>query len=67
MTATILRLGSPARRNDAGFLSLLADWRQRRRYRAELRRLLRTGHYLVEDIGLAVPAAVREAVLPLWR
>ncbi|MFO1049005.1 MAG: hypothetical protein U1E52_14030 [Geminicoccaceae bacterium] len=67
MTATIVTLGAPTRRSDAGFLSLLADWRRRRRYRAELRRLLRTGPYLIEDIGLAIPTAAREAALPFWR
>lgn len=67
MTATILRLGSSDRRIDAGFLSLLVDWRRRRHYRAELRRLLRTGPHLIADIGLAAPAAAREAARPFWR
>ena len=67
MTATIVPIGSSARRGDADFLSLLANWRQRRHYRAELRRLLRTGPYLFEDSGRAVIAAEREAALPFWR
>jgi uncharacterized protein YjiS (DUF1127 family) len=47
--------------------ALLADWRVRRRYRAELRRLLRTGQHLLADIGLTPAAAAHEACLPFWR
>lgn len=35
--------------------------------RAELRRLLATGHHLVEDIGLDVAWARAEAAKPFWR
>ncbi len=37
------------------------------RYRAELARLLRIGPHLVEDIGLTMSDAEREADLPFWR
>ena len=42
-------------------------WRERRRYRKELRRLLRVGEYMLEDIGLNVQEAEREAAKPFWR
>ena len=67
MTATIVTIASSARRGDADFLSLLADWRQRRHYRAELRRLLRVGVHLIADIGLPLAAARAEAAKPFWR
>ena len=40
---------------------------ERRRERAELRRLLRTGPYLLRDIGLAPERAATEAAKPFWR
>lgn len=42
-------------------------WKQRRRYRADLRRLLRVGPYMVRDIGLTPEAAYRELQKPFWK
>ena len=42
-------------------------WRRRRRYRAELTRLLHVGRYMVDDIGLPAKDAVAEARKPFWR
>ncbi len=42
-------------------------WRDRRRYRTDLRRLLCLGPHLVVDIGLAEAEAVEEAGKPFWR
>ena len=42
-------------------------WGTRRRYRAELRRLLRVGAHLLADIGLPLAAARAEAAKPFWR
>ena len=42
-------------------------WWARRRSRAELRRLLRVGAYLVADIGLPLAGARAEADKPFWR
>jgi uncharacterized protein YjiS (DUF1127 family) len=67
MTATTLTQALVSRRNAADFFDLLAEWRRRRHYRAELRRLLRTGPHLLEDVGLAAAVAAREAALPFWR
>ena len=52
-------LASPAR--------VLGVWRLRRRYRADLRRLLRLGAYLIDDVGLGLKEAVEEAGKPFWR
>lgn len=48
-------------------LEALRAWRFRRRYRADLRRLLRLGTYLIDDIGLGLKEAVEEARKPFWR
>ena len=42
-------------------------WSARRQYRAELRRLLRVGPHLIEDLGLPLAAAIAEAHKPFWR
>ena len=42
-------------------------WGARRRYRAELRRLLRVGVHLIADIGLPLAEARAEAAKPFWR
>lgn len=46
---------------------ILTDWRRRYRYRCDLERLLRTGPYLIADIGLSRPEAEREAARPFWQ
>lgn len=42
-------------------------WSARRHHRAELRRLLRAGPHLIEDMGLSVAVASAEADKPFWR
>jgi len=42
-------------------------WRRRRRYRAELARLLKVGPHMIDDIGLGLEEARREAAKPFWR
>jgi uncharacterized protein YjiS (DUF1127 family) len=42
-------------------------WAARRRQRAELRRLLRTGFHLIDDIGMPLALAIEEAGKPFWR
>ena len=51
----------------AGLDRILATWRRRRAYRDHLRRLLRVGPYMIDDIGLTVEAARREIAKPFWR
>lgn len=42
-------------------------WQQRRRYRAELRRLLLVGPYMIDDIGLPAKNAAEDVRKPFWR
>ncbi len=51
----------------ASLLEIVRVWRFRRRYRADLQRLLRLGAYLIDDIGLGPKEAVEEAGKPFWR
>ena len=67
VTTTALTHAPASGRSAADFRGLLTEWRRRRRYRAELRRLLSTGPHLLEDIGLTAAAAAREAARPFWR
>ena len=48
------------------FQLLRSEWRKRRNYRADLRRLLATGPHLIPDIGLSTEEAVQEASKPFW-
>jgi uncharacterized protein YjiS (DUF1127 family) len=48
------------------FQLLRNEWRKRRNYRADLRRLLATGPHLIPDIGLKAEEATREASKPFW-
>ena len=45
----------------------LRQWHQRRRQRAELRRLLAASPHLVIDIGITPEQAAFEADKPFWR
>jgi len=47
-------------------LSLRYEWQKRRKYRADLRRLLATGPHLIPDVGLKTEEAIREASKPFW-
>jgi uncharacterized protein YjiS (DUF1127 family) len=48
------------------FQLLRNEWRKRRNYRADLRRLLATGPHLIPDIGLKTEESIREASKPFW-
>lgn len=54
-------------RRPGRFGELLRVWQARRRYRAELRRLARTGTHLVLDIGLLPVHAAHETQKPFWQ
>lgn len=41
-------------------------WKARSQYRAELRRLLCIGEYMVKDVGLSYEDALRESQKPFW-
>ncbi|MDJ0958928.1 MAG: hypothetical protein QNI91_18820 [Arenicellales bacterium] len=47
-------------------LGPVRQWRERARFRAELRRLLRVGGYLIKDIGFSQEEAAREVNKPFW-
>ena len=54
----------------AGFGDVCATIRvclERHRYRRDLRRLLRVGPHMIDDIGLTRPKALHEAEKPFWR
>ncbi len=44
-----------------------AEWQIRRRYKKDLERLLRVGHYMIEDVGLTLEEVNREIEKPLWQ
>lgn len=46
---------------------MTAEWRRRHRYRADLKRLLKVGHYMIDDIGLAYEETLRESEKPFWK
>jgi uncharacterized protein YjiS (DUF1127 family) len=46
---------------------LLAVWRRQYCFRADLRRLLKVGAYMIEDIGLSHEEALRESAKPFWK
>lgn len=46
---------------------LWQEWKQRRRFRNELYRLMRISPHLIVDIGLTEEEALREIAKPFWR
>ena len=44
-----------------------AEWQIRRRHRMNLKRLLRVGPYMIDDIGLSLEEAEKELAKPRWR
>lgn len=46
---------------------LIAEWGRRRWFRAELRRLLKVGPYMIDDIGLTYEEALDECEKPFWK
>ena len=46
---------------------MTAEWRQRHHYRADLKRLLKVGPYMIDDIGLAYEEALRESAKAFWK
>jgi uncharacterized protein YjiS (DUF1127 family) len=59
--------GSSRGSGTLGGSGLFSEWRLRRRYRADLRRLLSLGPHLVADIGLNPIEAAWEAAKPVWK
>ena len=55
------------RRRTAEVASLFTEWNRRRAHRADLRRLLRVGSYIVRDIGLTPEEALCESRKPFWK
>jgi uncharacterized protein YjiS (DUF1127 family) len=51
----------------AGLSHDIGEWQRRRRYRSDLRRLLRVGPHMIADIGLTLEQARREIAKPVWR
>lgn len=51
----------------AEITSLLAEWKRRRAYRADLKRLLLVGRYMIRDIGLTPEEALCESRKPFWK
>ena len=71
---SVVRLDHLRRRDQAGVAVGASDlrtlwprWFERRRYRGDLRRLLRLGAHLIADIGLEHRRAAEEAGKPFWR
>ena len=44
-----------------------AEWRRRHQFRADLKRLLKVGSYMIDDIGLTHEEALRESEKPFWK
>jgi uncharacterized protein YjiS (DUF1127 family) len=51
----------------SGARVIWTEWQTRRRYRRDLKRLLRVGPHMIDDIGLTLEEACREIAKPLWR
>ena len=51
----------------AAITVVLGTWRQRYRYRRDLKRLIKSGAHLIEDIGLSRAHTDREVAKPFWR
>jgi uncharacterized protein YjiS (DUF1127 family) len=45
----------------------LAEWNRRRRFRKEVKRLLKIGPHMIADIGLTLDEARDRIEAPLWR
>ena len=65
-SAQVFRRGALAS-SLAEITAVVGAWRQRYRYRGELRRLMSSGSHLIEDIGLSRAHAEREMAKPFWR
>jgi uncharacterized protein YjiS (DUF1127 family) len=46
---------------------LVAELRRRHEFRADLKRLLKVGSYMIDDIGLTHKEALRESEKPFWK
>ncbi|MDH3474837.1 MAG: hypothetical protein OEM59_14225 [Rhodospirillales bacterium] len=46
--------------------AVFAEWNRRRWYRADLKRLVKVGPYMIADIGLTLEEAVAESEKPFW-
>ncbi len=47
--------------------STIRTWRERRHYRQDLNRLLNVGDYMIDDIGLPLDQAKKEAKKTFWK
>ena len=47
-------------------MCMMAVWQTRRRYRADLQRLLQLAPYLLDDIGIIRNEAIEESCKPFW-
>lgn len=45
----------------------LREWKHRKRFRDELRRILRTAPHMIPDIGMKPDEALYEIDKPFWR
>ena len=54
-------------RTIAGLGEIYHAWQTRRLYRGELKRLLRVGAHMIEDVGLTVAEARSEINKPFWQ
>ena len=55
-------------RHPAGLRSMIATWRERNRFRLELRQMAKDNPHLIEDIGLTKRQVEEEiARLPFWQ
>jgi uncharacterized protein YjiS (DUF1127 family) len=48
-------------------MPLMAELRRRNEYRADLKRLLKVGPHMIDDIGLGREEALRESEKPFWK
>ena len=57
-----------SRRRPANLPGMIARWRERNRFRLELRRMARDNPHLIDDIGLTKRQVEEEiARLPFWQ
>jgi uncharacterized protein YjiS (DUF1127 family) len=47
--------------------AVFSEWSRRRWFRADLKRLLKVGPYMIADIGLTLEEAVAESRKPIWQ
>ena len=48
------------------FALTIGEWRRRHHFRTDLKRLLKIGPYMIDDIGLSLEETRRECDKPFW-